>query len=102
MAYYYNGRGRNKTLTLKKTVNGETTTISTHDLTAAIAGTDYGILTDTEFAQLTTEQYNARLAAFIESVKTASASTYPEFSSMNLAQGAWVMVPGAVGEVPEG
>lgn len=104
MAFYYNGRGRNKTLTLQKTVNGVTTTIGTSYsflATFTWATVVYPLLTDDDaLAQLSTEAYNKRLAAFIEYVKDDVLSTYPEFSSMNLAQGAWVMVPGAVGAVP--
>ena len=105
MAYYYNGRGRNKTLTLQKTVNGVTSTIgSAYSFLATFtwATVVYPVLTDEQLAQLSTEDYNKRLAAFIEYVKDDVVSTYPEFSSMNLAQGAWVMVPGAVGAVPIG
>lgn len=104
MAFYYNGRGRNKTLTLQKTVNGVTTTIGTpYSFLATFtwATVVYPLLSDDDaLAQLSTEAYNKRLAAFIEYVKDNVVSTYPEFSSMNLAQGAWVMVPGAVGAVP--
>jgi hypothetical protein len=121
MAFYYNGRGRNKTLTLKKVV-GETEEVlngsaGTYDnipdsilagFTAVdgtlypeiAATTDPVVTADTHFAQLSTEAYMRRLADFVTYVKSLLlAEGETAFQNMNLTSGAEVMT-GATGPVP--
>jgi hypothetical protein len=112
MAFYYNGRGRNKTLVLKKVVgteeeilNGSTGTYDDipDDITdgfTAVDGTVYTSLTDDQFAKLATEAYMRRLADFVVLVKSMLATEgETSFANLNLTVGAEVMT-GATGPVP--
>ena len=72
MAYVYTGTKRSLTFTLTKTVSGvnQVGYPKTYDGRLAFPG--YAAITDTEAAQLSESQYNARLAAFqtyVESIE---------------------------------
>jgi hypothetical protein len=113
MAFYYNGRGRNKTLVLKKVVgteeeilNGSTGTYDDipDDITkafTAVDGTEHPLIdTDDAFAKLSTEAYMRRLADFVVLVKSMLATEgETAFANLNLTVGAEVMT-GATGPVP--
>lgn len=66
MAYVYTGTKRSLKYTLTKTVGGVTVVgyPKTYNGQVSWGNASYPSLTDTAFAQLTTSQYNARLAAF--------------------------------------
>lgn len=113
MAYYYNGRGRNKTLVLKKIVgdtvevlNGSTGTYNNipdsilAEFTAPDGTVYSAILTDAAFAQLSPESYYKRLADFTAHIKALiAAEDITAFANMDLTVGATIMVPDATGPV---
>ena len=70
MAYVYTGTKRSLTFTLTKTVGGIPVpgTGGTYDGRNAFPG--YAALTATQAAQLTTSQFNTRLAAFLDYVES--------------------------------
>ena len=78
MAYVYTGTKRSLTFTLTKTVGGVTQVGYPKTYDGRLAFPGYAAITDTEAAQLTTNQYNARLAAFqayVESIEAGFESS---------------------------
>lgn len=115
MAFYYNGRGRNKILTVKRVVgnteeilNGsgaiEGFTNIPNSITAEFTapdGTVYTSISDDQFAKLSSEQYMRRLVDFVSYIKAQlAAKGEHSFANVNLTAGAEVMT-GIVGPVPE-
>lgn len=85
MSYYNTGQARNKTLTVTK---GETP--HTYDLCAAFPDPqdpEWPALTDDEFRRLSSEEFDARLAAFCEHVYSLPENEGLRADCPNLAQG---------------
>ena len=93
MSYYNTGQARNKTLTVTK---GETP--HTYNLCAEFPDPTDGTitwpqLTDDEFRRLSTEEFEARLAAFCEHVYSLPENTGLRADCPDLAQGCVVWNP---------
>ena len=73
MAYVYTGTKRSLTFALTKTVGGVNQVGYPKNYDGRLAFPGYAAITDTEAAQLTTVQYNARLAAFQAYVESLEA-----------------------------
>ena len=72
MAYVFTGTKRSLSFSLTKTVGGATQVGYPKNYDGRLAFPGYAAINDTEAAQLTESQYNARLAAFqayVESVE---------------------------------
>lgn len=73
MAYVYTGTKRSLTFTLTKTVGGVTQVGYPKTYDGRLAFPGYAAINDTEAAQLTTVQYNTRIAAFQAYVESLEA-----------------------------